>query len=168
MKEHTAEKNFEFIKSKINDIRSALFTYSDIDEVTYPTCIVSALRVDNNGTVWFLMNKSKNQYLGADQKFAAQLSFYRKGFPFKLSVCGKADIIHQPQVINEIVGLSPLESGLDTNEILLVKMQILKATYVEWRGVQPETWFKKLYHRFMQWLDSSLIPFERELEYQFN
>ncbi len=167
MKEYTTQKNFQFIKSKINDIRSALFSFSDIDQVNYPTCIVTAIRVDEQGGVWFLMNRNGYRHAGDSNYFPAQLSFYRKGYRFTLKVSGKAEITSNQERISQVIGLPSSSAPMDTNEILLVKMQMTKATYFEWSGDRPDTFLKKIYHNFLRWLHSSFVPVERHLEYQF-
>ena len=160
-------RNFQFIKSKINDIRSALFSYSDANEITFPTCIVSTLRVDDDGRIWFLMNRNSHRMSDEPITYAAQLSFYRKGFPFTLSVSGKADITSDPKTIHQVIGLPGNSDAFDTNEILLVRMQIMKANYFEWNGEHPETAISRLFHRLMRWFHNSFAPYEKQLEYQF-
>jgi len=167
MKEYTTQRNFQFIKAKINEIRSALFSFTDIDDVNYPTCIVSALRVDEDGGVWFLMNRNGYKLVGETTNYPAKLSFYRKGFPFTLNVSGKAEITRNPEKINQVIGMPASGSPLDTNEIMLVKMQMSKATYFEWTGERPASSVRKFYHNFLRWLHSSFTPMERQLEYQF-
>src|SRR5262245_22734223 len=75
---HTHFTSLNFVRDKIRNIGSALF-YSDQDSVLkFPTSIITALKVDEVGQVWFYMNRPSQYIHQFDTQFPARLDFFRK------------------------------------------------------------------------------------------
>src|SRR4030095_4399493 len=87
------DSNLQFIREKIYKVRSAIM-YSMSDEVIkFPNSIVTAVRVDDEGQLWFLCKKPMIWVNECEQHFPARLKFYRKGVSFFVEVSGKATIV---------------------------------------------------------------------------
>ena len=138
-------KNLPLIREKIAAIRSALFSTTACDGLKYNTCIVSALKVDEHGYIWFLINRNGWNAFKGDKVFPASLSFYRKGISYSLNITGTAEIISHPSIIRlALTGME--EASLDTASLLMVKLQIGGAVIFDWTvNNQKSSWVKKLY-----------------------
>ena len=126
------ENSLVFIKERISEIRSALI-YSMSDElIKFPTSIISILRTDDDGHLWFFIKRPLAIMLDAEMKFPARLQFYRKGKPFYLNVDGWAGIDEDQQLINQFTDYMEKESSsVAMQNMMLVKLQITKAEYHE-------------------------------------
>lgn len=118
-----------FLRKKIQDLRSALFFSQGVSPLKFPTSIVTALKVDEEGQIWFFVNKPTQLLDAFDQEFISRLDFFRKGKYAFVRVTGKACIVDQPAVINEFLLNEP---EIRVNGCLvLMKVKILHADYFE-------------------------------------
>ncbi|HVX49079.1 MAG TPA: pyridoxamine 5'-phosphate oxidase family protein [Chitinophagaceae bacterium] len=144
----------EFLREKICDIRSALFFSQAADILKMPTSIINVLRVDDEGQVWFFVNRPQ-QYLGAFKKeFPAQLNFFRKGRSFFLKITGKACIVNKTATIIEelaVTGNDIKESVMQ--KLVLIKVKIFKAEYVDNSPREKIGWWSNLVQSVQQWFN---------------
>lgn len=125
-------KNLPLIREKIASIRSALFSNAGGGALKYNTCIISALKVDEHGCVWFLINRNGWRGFNDDLHFPATLSFYRKGINHSLSISGEAEIISNEDIIRYTLTALEEEQHLAIPELLLVKLSIENAVIFNW------------------------------------
>jgi len=134
-----------FLKEKINEIKIALFRTEEINsELKLPNNIITTLKVDDDGTVWFL-TATKEYYEIVrliDKPFFAYLDYYRKGIDCHLRLSGKATIVHDT---DEAFGIN---CGADHTGIVLVKMKIMQAEFYEKRGLTNLSWSQKIRSAF--------------------
>lgn len=124
-----------FMRERILEIGSALFANTGSATFKLPTSIISVLRVDEAGNVWFLLHKPEVFMEEADRSFPARLDFYRKGKSFFLQVTGKAEVITDEALISELAGNG--NEGLSSSRLMLVKVQVEHAAYFEQRERTP-------------------------------
>lgn len=144
------EKTIGFLKEKISDIRSALFSSLSSHVLKLPTHIVNTVHVDDAGQVWFFIQNSYRNIQAMEKEFPAQLDFYKKGKPYYLQVTGKAWIIDDPEIIDGLEYLGSLMKNVVSNEIMLIKVQVLKADYFE-SIPRKETLFDTLWKNTCRW-----------------
>jgi hypothetical protein len=138
--------NLDFLRSRIYEIKSALFSDSDKLSFKIPTCIISVLKVDHNGDLWFLMNQPEYHMSCYGHSFPASLSFYRKGVNFSLNVQGMAAVVFDCERVQEITGLSEAEQQATMNNILLIKVNMKRVNYCEWTVKPPRAkGFEKIF-----------------------
>ena len=125
------DKTIGFLKQKIGEIRSALFSSHSSYMLKIPTTIVNTVHVDDAGQVWFFIQNAYRNLQVLEKEFPAQLDFYKKGKPYYLSITGKAWIIDDPEVIHGLEPIGGLIHNVVSHEIMLIKVQILKADYFE-------------------------------------
>lgn len=130
--------NLDFLRSRIYEIKSALFTDSDSLNFRIPTCIISILKVDQTGNLWFLMNQPEYHISCYEPQFPASLSFYRKGISFALNVQGKASVVSNSDTIEKITGVSTYDQQAQMKGVLLMKVSMQHVKYSEWR-FKPRT-----------------------------
>ena len=130
------DTNLQFIREKINEVSSAIM-YSSSDEVIrLPNNIVSAVKVDEEGQLWFVCDRPcylPEQY---PRTFPARLHFYRKGKFFHIEVSGPAHIVNNVQRDN---------NGSDNR--MLIKMEMKNIIYTETPNRQKNI--------IGQWLDKN-------------
>ncbi len=139
--------NLALIREKVSIIRSALFSDTGSGELKYNTCIISALKVDEQGCIWFLINRNGWRGFSDDLNFPASLSFYRKGVSYSLSISGRAEIISSQHVIQHTLTGLKEERQLDSQELLLVKMSIGHSVIFDWTITERKiSWYTRIYN----------------------
>lgn len=122
-----------FLKDRINEIGSALFFNTSNAAFKLPTSIISVLRVDEEGNIWFFLHNPDLFIEEGDKEFPARLDFYRKGKPFYLKVSGEALVITDIKEINELAGFRSGPTISSQTHIMLVKVRVEHASYFEQR-----------------------------------
>jgi general stress protein 26 len=120
-----------FLRERIQEIGSALFSNNSNSPFKIPGSIVSALKVDDRGNIWFFLHKPNVFIAEADKEFPAKLDFYRKGKPFFLQVNGKALVITEEEAIHELIDMAPEVKDQVLSQVILVKVQVTHAEYFE-------------------------------------
>jgi len=148
------DKILSFIQHKISTIRSALFFNGNQYDPRTATSIISALKIDESGSIWFFLNNDPHLQT-ADDIFPARKYFYRKGIPFSVIISGKARIMRDVHFFNEPAGvnLSPFPEIFQ--KVLVIKVTVAAAEYQEWQTPEPAIrmhGITKLYNRLMQFL----------------
>jgi len=62
--------------------------------IKLPNCLVEAVKVDNEGQLWFICKPPSVELSQCETSFPARLHFYRKGTFFHIEVSGKATIMN--------------------------------------------------------------------------
>jgi hypothetical protein len=146
-----ADLNLQFIRGKINQLRTAVMYSMSNSVLRLPNGIVSAIKVDDEGNLWFISRGPLPQLQEYEQSFPARLCFYRKGYDFHVEVSGKATIVNNQYVVTSDKE-SPLERG--DQKVLLVKMSMLNIEYGEPHTRRPknkvEAWLEHGYKWFLR------------------
>jgi hypothetical protein len=144
----TTDMNLQFIRGKINQLRTAVM-YSQSDSISrLPNDIVTAINVDEDGYLWFLCRGPQAEKKDYEQSFPARLSFFRKGYDFFVEVSGKAIIVN-----NNYTG------DKYKNRTLLVKMSMLNVEYTEPQARRPKNKVEVLLENGYKWfLRTAAIP----------
>lgn len=118
----TTDSNLQFIREKIYQVRSAIMYSMSNELIKLPNNIVKAVKVDEEGQLWFICKHPGRQVDQCDQTFPARLHFYRKGVFFHVEVSGKATIVNDTNV-------STTTGGIE--KPLLIKMTMNSVEYTE-------------------------------------
>lgn len=138
-----------FLQEKIENIGNAIFHNLSNAVLKLPTSIVSTIKVDDYGFVWFYAEK-RNEHLNEfEQEFPVKLDFYKKGMGF-LQVTGKAFVVTDPEEMNSFVDL-PEGLKKPANNMALVKVKIMKAEYFETKATQKQAWWQSAWNTFSAW-----------------
>jgi hypothetical protein len=122
-----------FLRDRIQEIGSALFSNTGNTAFKLPTSIINVLRVDAAGNIWFFLHSPEWFMDETDKEFPAKLDFYRKGKPFYLQVSGQALIITEEQQINELTATIPELTTHSFNDVMLIKVRVEHASCFEHR-----------------------------------
>ena len=117
------------------NIGTALFFCEDKYMLPYSAYIVTALKTDESGNIWFFISRSWNKMVSYDRCSNATMEFYKKGHPFSLSIDGTAELVDNADMVHEfmqeMLGKSlPVKEDV-TEGVLLVKVKVATATYKE-------------------------------------
>ena len=145
------ESQLNFYREKIQELRSALFFNTSNAVLQLPPCIISTLKMDEAGQVWFFVNRP-GQYLHEfDKEFPARLNFFRKGKRFFLNLTGKAYIISDPEELNELISVGDDIKQKAMANMVLIKFKIANVHYDE-RPVRGQSLAQKLRLQFSKLL----------------
>ncbi|MEJ7768168.1 MAG: pyridoxamine 5'-phosphate oxidase family protein [Chitinophagaceae bacterium] len=125
--------DFLFLKEKIYDLDTALFISKSEAVLKVPTCIISVLKVDDTGQLWFLIPRPKQYVNEFEKSFVSEMDFYRKGKDYYLIIEGKAYIINDPEDINNLMDLPEEVKYQAMHERVLIKLRIKHINYYESR-----------------------------------
>ncbi|WP_162915328.1 pyridoxamine 5'-phosphate oxidase family protein [Paraflavitalea soli] len=122
-----------FLRDRIHEIGSALFSNTGNATFKLPTSIISVLRVDEEGNIWFFLHNPDLFIEEGDKAFPARLDFYRKGKPFFLQVSGEALVITDAAEIKDLTGSTASPVLHSFSRVMLVKVRVEHASYFEQR-----------------------------------
>ncbi len=117
---HNNDTTLAFLKEKIEDIRIALFKAEINSELQLPNNIISTLKVDDTGYIWFYTSCNGNYATQVDKEFFAYLDYYQKGRDSRLRVSGRACLIE---------GCGSDVDKTENSNLILLKMKIMQAEY---------------------------------------
>ncbi len=148
-----SDTNLKFIRERIYEIRSALIYSMSNSLIKLPTSIVTALNVDEDGQIWFLISRPLRHLNEQENEFPAKLQFYRKGKPFYMHVTGAAQIVNSEFMVNKLIEAKQNIKDVAMGHLALMKMKINGVDYYE---NIPEKKAKNpvqsLLRQFYQWL----------------
>lgn len=145
------QTDLRFLQEKIQDLKNALFFSLNTSVLRISTTIVSVIKVDEVGQVWFFVPRPRQAIHEFDREFPVRMEFFRKGKGYFLHVSGKAFIVTDPEEINGLVHDDIREQ---TGEhVVLIRVKMLKADYFETvTAATPAGWWRDLRNQVHTWL----------------
>lgn len=137
----TVDTNLQFIREKIYEIKSAVMYSMSEGVVKLPNSIVSVVKVDDEGHLWFLCAPPVRRLEDSECVFPARLHFYRKGKFFHIEVSGRATIINNEFRDNQTV-----------DKPLLIKMSMINVEYTAAMEKKPRSKVEVLLTDTYKWL----------------
>jgi general stress protein 26 len=144
-------QQLNFLQEKIQEIGSAIFFNLSDSVLKLPTSIVSSLKVDEYGFVWFFVQKPKQNLKEFESEFPVRLDFFRKGKSYFLQVTGKGWVVSDPEEMNSFVALPEEAKQIAMNEMVLVKVKIMKADYYDTKTSNRNSWWQNTMNVFTTW-----------------
>ncbi len=141
------DTNLQFISEKIADLQNAVMYSMSNSLVKLPNDIVTSVKVDEEGQLWFLSHLPCQSLKECEQVFPARLHFFRKGRNYFVEVSGKATIM------SKIPSASSFDTGSNkTKKAVLVKMTMSNVQYVEPQARHAKPKWKELAERTYTWM----------------
>ncbi len=137
-----------FLQEKIHAIGSAIFFNLSDSVLKLPTSLISTLRVDDYGFIWFYVQKPRQNLKEFEAEFPVRLDFFKKGINCFLQISGKGWVVSDPE---EIYALSLWTDSLrpsDNEGSVLVKVKMLRAEYSEVKLPDQKPWWQPISHVF--------------------
>src|ERR1700753_895666 len=123
------QSDLRFLQEKIQDLKNALFFSQNSSLLRIATTIVSVLKVDELGQMWFFVPRPQQALHEVDREFPVRLEFFKKGRDFFVHVSGKAFIVTEPEEINPLIYDDIRE--LVGDNLVLIRVKMMKADYFE-------------------------------------
>lgn len=149
----TSNQQLSFLQEKIREIGSAIFFNLSDSVLKLPTSIVSTLQVDDYGYVWFFIQKPRQDIKEFEMDFPTRLDFFKKGTNHFLQVMGKGWVVTDPEEMNTMEGLPEEARLMAMNEMVLVKVKILKADYFE-KTQGRQSWWQNVVNTVSAWFSN--------------
>lgn len=146
-----ANDQLSFLQKRIEEIGSAIFYSLSESVLKLPTSIVTTLKVDEYGFVWFFVQKPTQHLKEFDQEFPVKMDFYRKGTGCFLQVVGRGFVVTDPEEMNAYVTLPEDIKKMANDGMALVKVKIQKADYYETRSMHKAGWWQSAWYTVATW-----------------
>lgn len=120
----TQDDNLLFLQRKIGEIKIAMFKAEMDSVLQLPNNIISTLKIDGDGNIWFFTSCNGKYAQNIDESFYAYLEYYQKGGAYRLRVSGKASVVQD----------DPMAHTAEINSkdnFILIKFKIMHAEYFE-------------------------------------
>ena len=148
---HLHSSDLPFLQQKIQELKSALFFSQNSSLLRMATTIVSILKVDELGQLWFFVPRPQQALHEFDREFPVRLEFFRKGKGFYLHITGKAYIVNDPEEVNSLL-FEDLKEQMCSN-MVLIKVKMGRADYFESvAGTHHNGWWRDLRTQLQAWL----------------
>jgi hypothetical protein len=144
------QSDLQFLQQKIQDLKNALFFSQNTSVLRIGTTIVSVIKVDELGQMWFFVPRPKQALHEFDREFPVRLEFFRKGREYFLHVSGKAFIVTDPEDINGLVHEDIREQA--GNHLVLIRVKMLKADYFDSSVTVHPGWWRDLKRQVHTWM----------------
>src|SRR5579872_6692679 len=126
---HSSSSNLPFLQKKIQELKNALFFSQNSSLLRMATTIVTILKVDELGQLWFFVPRPQQALHEFDREFPVKLEFFRKGTGYYLHITGKAYIVNDPEEVNSLL-FEDLKKQISGN-MVLIKVKMGRADYFE-------------------------------------
>lgn len=153
MANSATNQQLNFLQDKIREIGSAIFFNLSDSVLKLPTSIVTTLKVDDFGYVWFFIQKPKQNLGEFETEFPVRLDFFRKGKSCFLQVNGKGWVVTDPEEMNTLTTITEETHQQMAAEAVLVKVKIMKAEYFETKSAR-HSWWQHAVSSFTTWFRS--------------
>lgn len=147
-----------FISARIEELQTAVFHSQSNNVLNLKATVISTLKVDIDGYIWFFINKPSQAVNEFEKQFPVALDFYKKGAMFFLNVLGMARMITDPEELEFTKTYLEL-SNRETNKIL-IRVKIAQVNYHE-KCSSTQSWFTKRKRAFTELFVSTqekLVP----------
>ena len=146
-----------FIHKKIEELQHALFFPVNDSILKMPTCVITVMRVDEIGQVWFAIPSPAQDIDEFDKSFGAKLDFFKKGKDFFLKLLGKAFIVSDPEEINVASIEESIKERARRRELVLIKIKISHADYFE-KPVVATTTHHSIFRNILSYIHRIFHP----------
>ncbi|HNA17971.1 MAG TPA: hypothetical protein PKG65_14075 [Ferruginibacter sp.] len=114
---HKKDKKLRFLRKKIGEISLAMFRAETDSFLQLPNNIITPLRTDEEGNIWFFTAYKGEISKASDNSFPACLEFYKKGVEGRLFTNGLAAVVP--------------DAHTDEQGKILIRFRIMHARYTK-------------------------------------
>lgn len=142
--------DISFVQTQITRIGTALFFCDHDSRLNFPAYIITALKTDDAGEIWFFISRAGENPAMQHAPFGAHLEFYRKGYPFFMRIGGLATVENAAGCIQDLMGKSFRVPEEVLDDVLLVKVKMASVDFKELNPekepllLQVSQWWKQL------------------------
>src|ERR1044071_6653 len=146
------KQQLSFLQEKIVQIGTALFFSLSDAVLRLPACVVSNLKVDEYGYVWFRVQKPNEELQAFETAFPVRLNLFRKGLNFYMQIEGNGWAVTDPEEIFTLGRITEELIEPERSDTVLVKVKIFKAAYYKSRSTEKLPMWKSSLQLLYSWL----------------
>ncbi len=146
-----SDPNLQFIREKIDQLRSAVMYSMSNSLIKLPNDIVTAVKIDEEGNLWFLSHLPAQSLNECEQSFPTRLRFFRKGYDFYVEVSGKATIMKNNYYVSSPSSTFE-KGGIRNKRPLLIKMTMNNVEYLEPHAKKNKTILDLVVEKTYKWM----------------
>jgi hypothetical protein len=135
-------QQLHFLQKKIQDIGSAIFFNLSNAVLKLPTSIVTTLKVDEFGYIWFFIRRPKQQLNEFEKEFPVRMDFFRKGKDYSIQIMGKGWVVSDSEELVMAIDLPDNVKQKALSQLVLVKVKMHTADFYENITGQKSSWFQ--------------------------
>ena len=139
------DNTLQFIAAVIGNLGTSVFHDYRDEMDRLQSGIADTINVDEDGTIWALVNDRDTRCSEPGEEFPVGLHYYKKSNPFYLNISGKASIGQQP---------FDKEGYRLLSDKILLRIKIFKAEYVDLQEKtligRMNTFFERLYNNLFR------------------
>lgn len=145
----TTDTHLHFIQEKISELQNAVMYSMSKSLVRLPNDIVTYVKVDEEGQLWFLSHCPSHYLSECEQVFPARLHFFRKGVDFFVEVSGKATIVDKISFLGGAAGTKDINNDKDA---VLIRMTMSNIEYREPHAKKAKTKLELVAEKSYKWI----------------
>jgi hypothetical protein len=132
------DDNLQFLQKKIGEIKVAMFRAEMNSELQLPNNIISTIKTDDDGNIWFFTSCHGKYAQHLEQNFYAYLDYNQKGGAYRVRISGKASIVPDDTPTHT----TSVDKSRLSDTIVLVRMKMMHVEYFENKTLQATSSFK--------------------------
>jgi hypothetical protein len=128
------ELEIGIMKSKIMELKSALFFTESASILKLPTHVISDVEINEEGQICFVIPRPVQALEAFEKEMPAKLDFFKKGKDFFVKVKGKAQLIDNKE-----------------EDVISVTVTIQKAEFVDNSPKLSQSWLQSSRSQLSSW-----------------
>lgn len=141
-----------YLQEKIKNLGSAIFFNQSDAVLKLSTSIVRIIDVDDDGYIWFFMQKPPQQLNEFEKEFPVRLDFFRKGFDYSLQVIGKGCIVRDPEELILATEHIDKRNEFNPEKLILIRVKMTRADYFENISGHKTSWLQNAIQSLQSWI----------------
>jgi hypothetical protein len=148
----TQEVEMNVLKSKIQELRSALFFTETLSPVKLPTHVISDVEVDGEGRIFFVVPRPVQHIDAFDKEIPAKLDFFKKGKDFFVKIRGIATLLTDAETINSYETMSDeMKIKMTEEKSMGIIVKIEDADFVDNTPKPSQNWLQSSRSHLSSW-----------------
>ncbi len=146
------ENYISTLSQKIETLKTAILYSTSNDVLKLPTHIVHTLKVDEQGNIWFIVPKPHQSISAFEKTFPVELHYFKKGNPDVIKVNGKAEIVTDETVINNIDFVSEERKAELLPQHIFLSVKMMQVEIEEVEVEEKKTFWSSLKHSILHFV----------------
>ncbi len=147
-------QQLHFLQKTIAQLQNGFFFNLSDSATRVPTSVVSSLKVDDTGHIWFVVKRLELPPKEVGMEFPVRLDFFKKNTNYHLQIRGKGFSVTDPEEVSAFLGSLPGSTSV-YNDTVLVKVKMLTADYFETSTSEKTNWWQNAISSISNWFGSS-------------
>jgi len=148
----TQEVEMNVLKSKIQELQSALFFTEALSIVKLPTHVISDVEVDGERRIFFVVPRPVQHIDAFDKEIPAKLDFFKKGKDFFVKIRGIATLLTDAETINSYDTISAeMKVKMSDAKSMGIMVTIEDADFVDNTPKPSQNWLQSSRSHLSSW-----------------